>query len=47
MLFSIDEIKADFANYEIIELLGKEIELNEGLFHQGTGSVIRFTGRKK
>lgn len=45
-LFSIDEIKADFPNYEVIELEEKEIELNEGLFHNGTGSVIRFTGRK-
>lgn len=47
MLFSTDEIKSDFANYEIIELTEKEIELNEGLFHNGTGSVIRFVGRKK
>ena len=46
-LFSIEEIKADFPNYEIIELEEKEIELNEGLFHKGTGSVIRFVGRKK
>lgn len=46
-LFSIDEIKADFPNYEIIELEEKEIELNEGLFHNGTGSVIRFVGKKK
>ena len=46
-LFSIDEIKSDFANYEIIELEEKEIELNEGLFHNGKGSVIRFVGRKK
>ncbi|MHC0441557.1 class I SAM-dependent methyltransferase [Flavobacterium sp. 3-210] len=46
-LFSIEEIKADFPNYEIIELEEKEIELNEGLFHNGTGSVIRFMGRKK
>lgn len=46
-LFSIEEIKADFSNYEIIELEEKEIELNEGLFHNGTGSVIRFVGRKK
>lgn len=45
-LFSIDEIKADFPNYEIIELEEKEIELNEGIFHNGTGSVIRFVGRK-
>jgi 2-polyprenyl-3-methyl-5-hydroxy-6-metoxy-1,4-benzoquinol methylase len=47
MLFSVDEIRADFPNYEIIELAEKEIELHEGLFHNGTGSVIRFTGRKK
>ncbi|MBF7092478.1 class I SAM-dependent methyltransferase [Flavobacterium sp. ALJ2] len=47
MLFSIDEIKADFPDYEIIELTEKEIELNEGLFHNGKGSVIRFVGRKR
>lgn len=47
MLFSIEELKSDFVNYEIIELVEKEIELNEGTFHNGTGSVIRFTGRKK
>ncbi|SNR58905.1 bifunctional 2-polyprenyl-6-hydroxyphenol methylase/3-demethylubiquinol 3-O-methyltransferase UbiG [Flavobacterium sp. ov086] len=46
-LFSIEEIQADFPNYEIIELTEKEIELNEGLFHNGKGSVIRFVGRKK
>ncbi|SDL38004.1 class I SAM-dependent methyltransferase [Pedobacter antarcticus] len=45
-LFSIDEIRSDFKNYEIIELIEKEIELNEGLYHNGTGSVIRFVGRK-
>jgi SAM-dependent methyltransferase len=46
MLFSIDEIISDFRNYEIIELEEKEIELNEGLFHNGKGSVIRFVGQK-
>ncbi|TKT89515.1 class I SAM-dependent methyltransferase [Dyadobacter frigoris] len=46
-LFSTDEIKSDFANYEIIELLETEIELKEGIFHNGKGSVIRFVGRKK
>lgn len=45
-LFSTDEIRSDFANYEIIELVEKEIELNEGLYHNGKGSVIRFVGRK-
>ena len=46
-LFSIAEIQYDFFNYEIIELAEKEIELNEGIFHNGTGSVIRFVGRKE
>jgi ubiquinone/menaquinone biosynthesis C-methylase UbiE len=46
-LFSIKEIKSDFSNYEIIELSEKEVELNEGKFHIGLGSVIRFVGRKK
>ncbi|MGH1517671.1 class I SAM-dependent methyltransferase [Chryseobacterium sp. JK1] len=45
-LFSIEEIKADFPDYTIVELTEKEIELHEGLFHNGTGSVIRFTGQK-
>jgi hypothetical protein len=47
MLFSIEELRSDFSNYEMLELEEKEIELNEGKFHNGIGSVIRFTGRKK
>jgi len=46
-LFSIDEIKSDFPDYEFDELTEVEIELNEGLFHNGTASVIRFVGRKQ
>jgi ubiquinone/menaquinone biosynthesis C-methylase UbiE len=45
-LFSIEEIKVDFPDYDRIELTETEIELNEGLFHNGTGSVIRFVGQK-
>ena len=47
MLFSIEEIQLDFNNYEIIALEEKEIELNEGQFHNGEASVIRFVGKKK
>jgi hypothetical protein len=47
MLFSTDEIKSDFPNYEILELKEEEIELYEGLFHNGRGSVLRYVGRKK
>ena len=46
-LFSMEELRSDFVNYEIIELEEKVIELNEGIYHKGTGSVIRFVGRKK
>ncbi|MEL1245305.1 class I SAM-dependent methyltransferase [Flavobacterium sp. DGU11] len=47
MLFSIEEVKADFPNYDFIELAETEIELNEGAYHNGKGSVIRFVARKK
>jgi hypothetical protein len=40
-------LKSDFPDYEIILLEEKEIELDEGAFHRGTGSVIRFVGKKK
>lgn len=46
VLFSLDELRSDFSNYEVIELEEKEIELNEGAFHNGIGSVISFVGRK-
>lgn len=47
MLFSIQKIKKAFSDLEILELEEKIIKLNEGIFHQGNGSVIRFVGRKK
>ena len=46
-LFSIKEIQSDFPDYDFEELTEMEIELNEGLFHNGKGSVIRFVARKK
>ena len=46
MLFSEDTIKSDFSGFEIIELDEVNVELNEGLFHNGIGKVMRFVGRK-
>ena len=46
MLFSPEEILADFPGYEVLELSQVELEQNEGMFHTGMGSVIRFVGRK-
>ena len=45
-LFTIAEILADFEKFEILYLEEEEIILNEGKFHVGTGSVIRFVGKK-
>lgn len=47
MLFSEEELKNDFSDCEIILMEEIVIELNEGDFHNGTGSVIRFIGLKK
>ncbi|MEM6262218.1 MAG: class I SAM-dependent methyltransferase [Bacteroidota bacterium] len=45
-LFSTDQLKADFQQYEAIELVETEVELHEGLYHNGLGSVVRFLGKK-
>lgn len=45
-LYSIEEIENDFKNYETLLLTEEVIELNEGKYHLGKGSVIRFVGRK-
>ena len=47
MLYSMEEIKNDFPNYELVILEEVETELNEGQFHVGLGSVVRFVGRKR
>lgn len=46
-LYSASEILADFGNYDVLLLEEKEILLNEGAYHNGKGSVIRFVGRKR
>ncbi|WP_041617321.1 methyltransferase domain-containing protein [Spirosoma linguale] len=45
-LISMEDIRADFANYGVIELVEEVINLNEGLYHRGQGAVTRFVGRK-
>lgn len=46
LLFSIEQITTDFEFYDIELLEEKQIQLNEGIYHIGEGSVIRFVGRK-
>ena len=45
-LFTVEDIKQDFSLYEIIELEEQVVTLAEGKYHNGQGSVVRFTGRK-
>lgn len=46
-LYSTDELKTYFPGFDILLLEEKETELNEGLYHNGKGSVTRFVGRKE
>jgi hypothetical protein len=46
MLFSTEEISSYFKDHTVLELEQKEITLQEGLYHNGPGSVIRFCGIK-
>lgn len=46
-LFSAQEIRSDFQDFDVQVLEEKTISLNEGFLHNGTGSVIRFVGVKK
>jgi ubiquinone/menaquinone biosynthesis C-methylase UbiE len=47
MLLNTEEIKQDFSGFHIIELKEVEVNFNEGKYHKGKSSVIRFLGRKK
>ncbi len=45
--YSTEEILRDFADFDIITLEDTVVTLDEGEFHNGESSVIRFTGIKK
>ena len=46
MMYSLEEIEHDFANYEVLLLEKKLTHLEEGFGHVGESSVIRFVGKK-
>ena len=46
MLFSIEEVEKEFAGLKILTLEDKIIELDEGLYHQGEGHVVRMIATK-
>jgi ubiquinone/menaquinone biosynthesis C-methylase UbiE len=45
-LYSKEEMLADFAGYEVVKLEEEQTMLNEGKYHIGKGSVIRFVAIK-
>ncbi|MUU77466.1 class I SAM-dependent methyltransferase [Winogradskyella endarachnes] len=46
MLFSIEEVKNEFADLDFKILEEKTIELSEGDYHKGKAQVVRFVGVK-
>lgn len=46
MLYSVEEIENDFSDYNILYLEELEIELYEGILHEGKASVIRMIAQK-
>lgn len=47
MLFSVAEIEETFADFEPLYLAEETVNLNEGKYHRGEGSVVRFVGRRR
>lgn len=47
LLYSMEEIRRDFGSLTFLELYEAEVNLEEGEFHRGSGSVIRFVAKKK
>lgn len=46
MLYTIDEVKSTFHSFNTSYLEQEVIELHEGVYHNGIGSVIRYIGTK-
>jgi SAM-dependent methyltransferase len=46
MLFSKEEMEFDFSHLSKLKINEAEVDLNEGLFHQGRAAVIRILGVK-
>lgn len=47
MLFSVEEVEKEFAGLKILTLEDRIIDLDEGLYHQGKGHVVRMIATKK
>jgi ubiquinone/menaquinone biosynthesis C-methylase UbiE len=47
MLYDTRMLISDFPDYELLELYETDLEMNEGLYHVGPASVVRFFGQKE
>lgn len=47
MLYSVEEVEASFSDFETVYLNEVEVNLTEGLYHNGSASVVRYVGRRK
>ena len=47
MLYNAKEIMLDFPDFEISICSDTDVDLNEGIYHRGTGAVLRFVAIKK
>ncbi len=47
LLFSIEDLKEDFKDLDFTYIEEKQVELREGVFHQGKAWVIQFIAEKK
>ena len=47
MLFSEEELKQDFKNFAVLEIISHTVLLQEGNFHQGQANIIRAVAQKK
>ncbi|MGG5506451.1 MULTISPECIES: class I SAM-dependent methyltransferase [unclassified Myroides] len=47
MLYSLEQLREDFPSFQFSLAQEKEVELQEGHFHQGIGAVVRLIGQKK
>ncbi len=46
MLYSVEDMQEDFADFSELQIEKAETNLNEGLFHRGSASVIRVVATK-
>ena len=46
LLYTIEKVRSAFPDQETLLLEEVEVELSEGRYHNGTGKVVRYIGRK-